>query len=271
MVRLRNLPEAPETYYLLELMASHDFQESLKNYVDLEDLRKKLATWERDLDAFEQLVKSRREYYEPLLPTIDKAFRELDSQMRLRQEQSEHIEKKLKAMLTAPRPDYLATAQERIIKLQLDQMERSLTADGSPVQGITADRINNLRGVLTWNIYTDYDRRLTDAYHHLHALNKDMEHLNRQYISFVRTRQAATQSYQGYDDTIRRQRQRISTAKEKIRTLMARQGHLLEVMAINELTVRRDRLDEFIVKTRFALADSYDRAARTQGLERVEQ
>ena len=33
VVRLRELPETPETYYLLELMASHDFQESLKNYL----------------------------------------------------------------------------------------------------------------------------------------------------------------------------------------------------------------------------------------------
>jgi Flp pilus assembly protein TadD len=40
VVKLRNLPEAPETYYLLELMASHDFQESLKNYLDLNELQK---------------------------------------------------------------------------------------------------------------------------------------------------------------------------------------------------------------------------------------
>ena len=33
VVRLRDLPEAPETYYLLELMASHDFQESMRNHV----------------------------------------------------------------------------------------------------------------------------------------------------------------------------------------------------------------------------------------------
>jgi hypothetical protein len=40
VVKLRELPDAPETYYLLDLMASNDFQESLKNYLDLEQLRK---------------------------------------------------------------------------------------------------------------------------------------------------------------------------------------------------------------------------------------
>ena len=39
VIRLRSLPDAPETYYLMELMASHDFQTALQNYLDLEDLR----------------------------------------------------------------------------------------------------------------------------------------------------------------------------------------------------------------------------------------
>ncbi|MEJ2525486.1 MAG: hypothetical protein P8Y73_07930 [Desulfuromonadales bacterium] len=271
VVNLRNLPDTPETYYLLELMASHDFQESLKNYVDLEGLRQKLVTWQRDLDAFEELIERRRAYYEPLLPVIDKAFRELDSQIRLRQEQREHIEKKLRAMLSAPRPDYLATGPERVMRTQLDQLDQTLTATGKDAPVMAAERIKRLRGILTWHIQTDYDRRLTEAYHHLHSLNKDMEWMTRQYQSFVRTRQAATQSYQGYDQTLRKERQRIRSAQSKVEGLMAKQGHLLEVMAISELETRRDRLDAFIVKTRFALADSYDRAARAQGLERAGQ
>jgi hypothetical protein len=48
---------------------------------------------------------------------------------------------------------------------------------------------------------------------------------------------------------------------------MARQGHMLETMAVNELTTRRERLAEFQIKARFAMADSYDRAARTEPQE----
>jgi chromosome segregation ATPase len=125
--------------------------------------------------------------------------------------------------------------------------------------------------VLTWNIRTDYDRRLTDAHRDLQALNRDVAQLNRQYTAFVRTRQAATQSYEGYDGTIRRLRQRIAAALEQVETLLARQGHLIEVMAVNELTARRDRLEEFQIKARFALADSYDRASRAEGVKGSEQ
>jgi hypothetical protein len=165
----------------------------------------------------------------------------------------------------------LATASERLITLQLNLIEHQLSLDGSPLPQLIENRIKRLRGMLTWQIHTDYDRRLTETYHHLHALNADMARLENQYASFVRSRQAATLSYQGYDETIRRQRQLIRAAKDEVGTLMARQGHLLEVMAVSELENRRDRLDTFIVRTRFALADSYDRAARIQGMERIEQ
>jgi hypothetical protein len=270
VVKLRDLPEAPETYYLLGLMASHDFQESLKNYLDLEELRGKLTGWSGDLDAFEELIAQRRAYYQPLLPAIDHTFRRLDSQMRLRLEQRERIEQRLQAMLTAPRPDYLATAPERQLRQRLARLEQTLTADGGTVPGETAARIRRLRGILDWNLVTDYDRRLTEAFQHLRQLDQMVERLQRQYTAFVRTRQAATQSYEGYDETIRRQRRLIQAAGDKVDALLARQGHLLEVMAVNELTRRRERLADFQVKARFALADSYDRAARAQGEKRVE-
>jgi hypothetical protein len=51
---------------------------------------------------------------------------------------------------------------------------------------------------------------------------------------------------------------------------MARQGHMLETMAVNELTARRERLAEFQVKARFGMADSYDRATRAQIQEKGE-
>jgi len=271
VVKLRKLPQTPETYYLLELMASHDFQESLKNYLDLEQLRKKLESWEGDLDAYEDIIEQRRAYYQPLLPVIDREFRRLDSQMRLRLEQRDRIEKRLKNMLVVPRPDYLATSHERIFGGQIGLLEKELANRGTAIPGGTETRINRLKGVLHWNIYTDYDRRFTEAHEHLRDLNHEVDQLKRQYTAFVRTRQAATQSYEGYDDMISRQRFRIREARETVKELMARQGHMLETMAVNELAKRHERLAGFQIKARFAMAESYDRATRIQNQERDDQ
>ena len=39
---------------------------------------------------------------------------------------------------------------------------------------------------------------------------------------------------------------------------------MIETMAINELEQRRKRLEEYQVKARFAMAESYDRATKAQ-------
>ena len=264
VVKLRELPETPETYYLLDLMASHDFQEALKNYLDLEQLRRKLERWLVDLDAYTEMIEIRRAYYQPLLPEIDNRFQMLDSQMRLRLEQRDRIERRLQAMLVAPRPDYLATVEERIAGEKIEQLEKSINPGNSEIRVAAEARIKRLRGILDWNIQTDYDCRLTEAHINLKALNADIVRLQQQYDSFVRVRQAATQSYQGYDKTIRRQRISVTESMSQIEKLMARQGYQLETMAISELTQRRERLEDFQVKARFAMADSYDRATRDQ-------
>ena len=75
VIRLRTLPDAPETYYLMELMASHDFQTALHNYLDLEDLQSRLTTWKTSLDAFDDIIRLRGQNYEPLLPEVDAQFR----------------------------------------------------------------------------------------------------------------------------------------------------------------------------------------------------
>ena len=271
VVKLRDLPETPETYYLLELMASNDFQELLKNYLDLEELRRNLESWQGDLDAFEEMIQLRRAYYEPLLPDIDRQFRRLDSQLRLRMEQRDRIEQRLQIMLTSPSPEHLATADEQILKEQILRLEQELTGDGTEVPDEIKARIRRLKGVLHWDIYTDYDQRLTKAHQDLQELNQVMDQLQKQYDAYVRVRQAATQSYEGYEDGIKRQRHRIEVSLQTVEVLMLRQGHILEELAVNVLSGRRDRLAEYQIKARFALADSYDRATRAQGQEKVKQ
>jgi hypothetical protein len=264
VITLRSLPDAPETYYLMELMASHDFQTALHNYLDLEDLRSRLIAWRTSLDAFVDIIRLRGQNYEPLLPEVDAQFRELDSRMHLRLEQRKHLASRLQAMLTAPRPDYLATADERSAIERIAAIEKQLGDSDSPETLALRQRVAHLRGTLTWRLETEYNDRLTAAQVHLNELNSQVEALNRQYESFVRARQAATQSYVGYDKQIARLRERVGDALERVDLLMARQGHLIETVAINQLEARRKRLVAQQTEARYGIAASYDRAARAQ-------
>jgi tetratricopeptide (TPR) repeat protein len=264
VIRLRGLPGAPETYYLMALMASHDFQTALHNYLDLEDLRSKLLGYQSSLEAFDDIIRLRKKNYEPLLPEIDAKFRELDSRMRVRLQQRKEFDQRLHAMLTAPRPDYLATTDERIASERIALIEKQLGNSNSPESLALRHRLARLRGVLTWRVETEYPQRLTEAFKHLDELNTQVDVLNQRYEAFVRTRQAATHSYVGYDAQIARLRGRVGSALKNVDILMARQGEMIENVAINQLEARRERLVAQQIQARFGVADSYDRASRAQ-------
>lgn len=124
LINLRNLPDAPETHYLMQLLASNDFQESLKNYFDLDGLAKKITSWDGYLDSYTELIAVRKKYYTPLFPIMQKKFRLLDSRMKLRLAQRNKIGDRLHKMLIAPRPDYLAKVDERLALNEIYRIEK---------------------------------------------------------------------------------------------------------------------------------------------------
>jgi len=222
------------------------------------------------LDAFADLIRLRRDYYEPLLPGIDRRFRELDARMRLRLEQREHLDARLQKLLVAPRPALLATAEEQALSVQLASLESSLEAATGENGDALRARIARLRGALIWALETQYPERLTETHRHLRDLNADVEALTAQYDAFVRARQAALHGYEGYDAPIGGLHMRIGEALERVVVLMKRQGHRLESVAIEELVARRSLLEDYQNRARFAFADSYDRAAKAQARAEVQ-
>lgn len=259
VVKLRSLPEAPETYYLMDLLASHDFQTGLQNYLDLADLRRKLVTWQRGFDSYDEMVAIRHDHYEPMLPDVDAEFRELDSKMRLRVAQHAMLVKRRDDLLTSPRPEFLATPEEQAIIERLEQM-----ASQAGDNAVALQRIKRLQGVLAFRLRTEYHQRFTDFDANLRKLDDAMAIVTAQHEQYVRVRQAVTHSYAGYDKPINRLRVNSANAVEQIDLLMARQGRVLEKVAVEELTARRSQLEKFGDNARFALADSYDRATQAQ-------
>ncbi|MBK7950043.1 MAG: tetratricopeptide repeat protein [Deltaproteobacteria bacterium] len=265
VVRLRNLPEAPETFYLVSLMASHDFQTALQNYLDLTDLRRTLLQAETSFDAFDDLIAKRSAYYEPRLPEIDRDFRRLDAKMRLRLTQREHLARRLERMLRDPSPELLATAEEHADLEKLAGIrERLASRAAEPGVAPLLERVARLEGLLRFRLETEYHERLTAVNDHLLALDADVAALEARHAEFVRVRQAATHSYVGYDQSISGLRERAVRALDAVDSLKTRQGEHLEAVAVEALRARREQLAAYQNQARFAFADSYDSAAKHQ-------
>jgi hypothetical protein len=59
--QLQKVPDAPHTRYLYQLLASHEFQEGLKNYRDLRILQRGLDRWRDSLEAFDGMISAREQ------------------------------------------------------------------------------------------------------------------------------------------------------------------------------------------------------------------
>ncbi|PLY03602.1 MAG: hypothetical protein C0623_00875 [Desulfuromonas sp.] len=261
VVKLREQPDMPETYYLLDLMATDEFQQALDNYVDLAHLQEKLIRWQQDIQAYEGLIKKRRAYYKPILPGIDAEFRKLESRMQLRLKQRNQIAQQLIAIKNSPRPDVLATAGERELLGEIDRIDRALR----PYHTIkTRARVDRLRGLVVWSIYKNYDQRLQATTSNFKRLDEVVAILEKQYNSYLLYRKAATRSYSGYGRSIEDVRSRIDNALKETIPVLNHQGELLESMVTAELNKRLEKLEQMQIKARFAMADSYDRATRSR-------
>src|SRR5690606_13045583 len=202
----------------------------------------------------------------------------------------------------APQPEMLATAEERLASEELARLSAALAGDESETAARLRERIARLNGVLTYTLRTEYHDRLDVFARHVRELEAALAVLNAQHESFVRARQAAVHSYEGYDTPVARLRRRVEEALGRgnllmarqgraletaavgepvarrqrptagpgqarralgrVNLLMARQGRALEIAAIDELVARRERLTTYQDQARFALADSYDRATK---------
>ena len=214
VMRLRDLPDTPETYYLMELLASNDFQTGLNNYLDLADLKQRLPGWSASVAAYSELIAARKKHYEPLIPQIDEQIHGLDDRLRQLQERYALLLERRTGMAQSP-------ASQAANAARLEELDRKLRA---------------LADTLT----------LAQA----------------EYEQLIQSRQAAVDSYAGYDDSMEGLTERTQGAASNIDDLMARQGELLEKLASDELTARLRRLDVYAGKARFGLADSRDRVQR---------
>jgi tetratricopeptide (TPR) repeat protein len=257
VVELRNLPEMPETFYLLDLMASQSFQAVLKNFLEMKQLLKRIDRWQQDLPAYIELISKRRAHFEPKLPKIDARFRKLELRMKDVHKQRETVGHQLSSMKVAPRPFLLATDQERADLGKIDHLDRLL----QPYHVVkTKARIDRLRGLIFWSMYSSFDQRLIAAQANFSRLDSAMKKLSHQYDRYVLIRAATSESFTGYDNLLATLDKRIEGVRGEIESVAKRQGQLLEEMAVNELVKRRKKIREMQVKARFAMADSFDRA-----------
>ena len=260
---IAGIDASPALRYQVQLMASYDFQEAVKNYRDLLILQDNLEQWANNMASYENMLATRKLRYEKHRPA---AHRALDSEaltsIRL---QHKNLLQTLTVVESDNNPLALASSTEhkhwnslRDIGNSLDQLP-----DSTAVEQLR-DKYRFLKGVLYWQVNADYKPRLWQAKQQLAELG---ELISRSEHAASTLELADT----GMPAGMAAFSKRATEKKQVIRTLLMqsdgtlkKQGSYIENLAVFQLEKQKQRLDRYLTQARFALAQTYDVALTAQ-------
>ncbi len=267
--KMEKLPEGPEARYLFHLLATHEFQEGLKNYRDLAYLYQNLDTGQQSVDVYTNMLETRREAFEQRLPRVQEALARADI--------DELVDRKLEydSLLNdiEQSNDWLALATEQQFEMwgEVTGLEANpaLNANIPEAQDV-CDKIRLIKGVLQWELEKEFKDRLWRIRRHLKQTGE----------ALVETQRARRQ----VDESIRLQpiefdemgervyglAPQIEGMKMRVADAMAEKRMFLRNIAVGELSAQRQRLETYTIQARFALASIYDIAATAQVSEVAE-
>ena len=258
--RFDNLPEGPEGRYLYHLLATHEFQEGLKNYRDLHYLNGNLDQWQRSIDVFANMLETRKQAYDERLPRVEDALAraDLDDLVQRKFEFDSQLDDVERGN------DWLALASEREFELwgEITRLESTpaLFAD-IPEAAEVRDKIELLKGVLQWDLEREFQDRLWRA-------RRDVRKTGETLVDAQRARRHI-------EDSMRNEPLRFADLSARVYGLgpkidgmqlrvaeaLGEQRAFLQAIAVGELQAQKQRLDVYTVQARFALAAIYDLAA----------
>lgn len=258
--RLDKLPDSVESRYLYELMATHRFQEGLKNYRDLLYLNRNLAHWVESLSAFDDILDTKQRAFEQRLPNIDSNLGRVDLAQMMAQRVE--LESRLGAIERSEDVVALGTAKEQETWRTLVAMEPKLDLmAGDPAAEELRAKQRFLKGLLLWDLRRDYKARLWAERKNLSELDRQLREAQRRHHQVESARNDWPDEFRALTGRIDGLRPRVLGMQATAQTALARQETFLRDIAVEELQAQRARLNTYMVQARFALASIYDRAA----------
>lgn len=259
--QLQNLPDAPETRYLYHLMATHEFQEGLKNYRDLRLMQRNLATWSLSVAAFEDMVDARRRAFAQRQAGLQKTLDTVD--LDAMEAHKNELESRLDAAERDNDAAALATAHEREQWAKVQQIEAALVqADqNDPMVQEMREKARLIRGKLLWDFNASYKARLWRARKQMRELDVSYKEARRRSVLVERARGDYPARTEEFAHRVADLSPRIDGLSARLEATAQAQNRYLAAVAVKELEAQKQRLASYSLQARFALASIYDKAA----------
>jgi hypothetical protein len=262
--RLEQLPEGPESRYLYHLLATHEFQEGLKNYRDLHYLNNNLEQWQGSIDVFANMLETRKQAYDERLPRVEDALSraDIDAMVQRKFEFDAQLDE------VEQGHDWLALANEREFEMWGEiagfESTPALRVD-TPEADEVRDKVMLLKGVLQWQLERDFKDRVWRARRDVRKTGEALVEAQRSRRKIDDTMRNEPLRFEEFSSRVYGLGPKIDGMQLRVAEAMGEQRSFLEAIAVGELRAQKQRLDAYTVQARFALAAIYDLAAAGDG------
>ncbi len=253
----KELPESISIPYLYYLLDSIDFQQTHKNYLDLVYLVKNLQEWKHQFPAYRLMLKERKNHYNKMEQATrnDTRLKKINRLKKLRNQLAAKVQQ-----IEEKHDIYaLASEEEKEVLETLDKAEKTLhrikgRGDFSDEQ----QKYRFFRGLMLWQISTDYAPRLWKVKSQLIQLDRALTKAEQQIRSVKYSIKTAPRAFTGFSKRIEIQEKKLDQLIRKTTSILALQEkHILE-HALEALEKRYQQIKKYQVRARYSLARLYD-------------
>jgi hypothetical protein len=260
--QLQELPDAPESRYLFPVLASNDFQEGLKNFRDLAYLGSTLSRWDENMGVYADMIGTREKAYAERIPRVDTML--AGGSLAALAARRKGVEGRLNNAVIMEDVAALGTPEQQAQWERIAGIEAGLAAE--PDDEETASRRERLRlvkGVLYWDLRQSYRDRLQQQRGELKALDAALAEANRRWLRVEQARKTAPTTTGDFALRIDALQARMQALRGQLGDAAKAQGKLLADIALAELDAQKQRIADYEIQARFALATIYDRASES--------
>lgn len=259
--QLQHLPDAPETRYLYHLMATNAFQEGLKNYRDLRLMQQNLARWSLSIEAFHDMIDTRRKAYAQRLPGLQSTLDTVD--LDALEAHKNDLELRLGGIERDNDVAGLATEREleQWNKVQRIQTVLANADQSDPLVQEMQEKARLIRGRLLWDFNASYKARLWREKKELRELDVAVKEARRRWVLVDRAREDYPARTEEFAQKVAALEPRMNVLTARLAAAADQQNQYLAAIAVKELESQKERLAAYSLQARYALASIYDRAS----------
>jgi hypothetical protein len=257
--QLEQAPDAPHTRYLYHLLATHEFQEGLRNYRDLRLMQRSLERSRESLAAFGDMVEAREQAAAARAPRRDALLAATDLEALTVRHSG--LEERVAQIAAGRDVVALATDTEAGQWATLERIEAALASLPQGAQrDELAERARLLRGTLLWQLDATYKARLRRVEAGLRETSAGFEEARRRVALVAEAGETAPRDTEGFARRIGSLAARTDELGPRIDAVAADQERMLARLAVDELEAQKRRLASYAMQAQFALAALYDGA-----------